>query len=232
MPNVWTISRPFTRLGIIHFGGRSTVIQLKDGGVWVLASTPLEQETKAVIDKLGPVKFIMGANAVHHLFLGQYKKAYPSAKLIAPADALPRLEDKSLKFDGAWGRDSPDTTYGFEDEIKACYFSGYKNKDVAFFHLETMTLIQADLIFNLPCNEQYSKAKSKKGLSFLMINPWSWLHSRSAWSSGVDKVVMKRDIKTVASWDFKRIIPCHGDVIEGNGKDAWMNAFKLYLQDG
>lgn len=114
----------------------------------MLASTPLEQETKAVIDKLGPVKFIMGANAVHHLFLGQYKKAYPSAKLIAPADALPRLEDKSLKFDGAWGRDSPDTTYGFEDEIKACYFSGYKNKDVAFFHLETMTLIQADLIFN------------------------------------------------------------------------------------
>jgi len=56
---------------------------------------------------------------------------------------------------------------------------------------------------------------------------------------------MKRDARTVASWDFERIIPCHGvgdsfvwpwlkahcfqDVIEGKGKDAWMDAYKFYL---
>jgi len=34
------------------------------------------------------------------------------------------------------------------------YFSGHKNKDVAFFHQASKTLIQADLLFNLPPYEQ------------------------------------------------------------------------------
>lgn len=50
------LRRPFSRFGVIPFGGRSTAIKLRDGGVWVLASTPLETETKAKIDELGPVK--------------------------------------------------------------------------------------------------------------------------------------------------------------------------------
>jgi hypothetical protein len=59
---------------------------LTNGGVWVLASTPLNPETKAKIDELGPVqcvffslrlmlnlritRYIIGADAGHHLFLG------------------------------------------------------------------------------------------------------------------------------------------------------------------
>jgi hypothetical protein len=34
------------------------------------------------------------------------------------------------------------------------FFSGFKNKDVAFFHPESKTLIEADLLFNLPAKEQ------------------------------------------------------------------------------
>lgn len=57
---------------------------------------------------------------------------------------------------------------------------------------------------------------------------------------------MKKDVKTVASWDFERIIPCHGvrstlllleifdesfsqDVIETDGKKAWKEAYKFYI---
>ncbi|KAG6821105.1 hypothetical protein H0H93_006444 [Arthromyces matolae] len=118
---IWTFSRPFTRSGFIPFGGRSTAIQLKNGSVWVLASTPLESETKAKIDELGPVKYIISPDSVHYLFLadlleltGEFKKAYPQAKLIAPLEVTERLKD--LKFDGSWGKDAPDTLYGFEDE--------------------------------------------------------------------------------------------------------------------
>lgn len=32
-------------------------MKLSTGDVWVLASTPLTEETKATIDKLGPVKW-------------------------------------------------------------------------------------------------------------------------------------------------------------------------------
>ena len=47
------ISRPFTRFGILPLGGRSVAVKLSNGGVWVLASTPPTEETKAAIDGLG-----------------------------------------------------------------------------------------------------------------------------------------------------------------------------------
>ncbi|KIK02879.1 hypothetical protein K443DRAFT_677227 [Laccaria amethystina LaAM-08-1] len=227
---VWTFSRPFARFGLIPIGGRSTAIKLKDGGVWVLASTPLDEETKNTIDNLGPVKFIVSPDAVHYLFLGEFKKAYPSAKLIAPQEAIERSSDKSLVYDGVWGRDPPGTKYEFEDDVKHCYFSGFKNKDVAFFHGESKSLIEADLLLNLPCNEQYSKSTTPPTLlGWIGVGPHSWLHPRLTWKLGVDKEAMQRDTKTVCSWDFDRIIPCHGDVIETDGKDAWRAAFRFYL---
>lgn len=50
------ICSPFARFGLFPVGGRSTAIQLQAGGVWILASTPLDAETKTTLDKLGPVK--------------------------------------------------------------------------------------------------------------------------------------------------------------------------------
>lgn len=41
---------------------------------------------------------------------------------------------------------------------------------------------------------------------------------------------MTRDAKVVAAWDFDRIIPCHGDVIETGGKAKWMSTFEQYLK--
>ncbi|KAJ7089286.1 hypothetical protein B0H15DRAFT_840242 [Mycena belliarum] len=227
--NVWTFSRPFARFGLVPIGGRSTAVKMSNGGVWVLASTALNPETKAKIDELGPVQYIIGADAVHHLFLGEFKKAYPTAKLIAPEAAIARA-DKTLVFDGVWGRDAPDTAYGFEEDVKACYFSGFKNKDVAFFHPASKTMIQADLLFNLPCTEQYSKTGSSGAVPLVGgFGPASWLHGKFAAAMGADKAAMKRDAQTVAAWDFDRIIPCHGDVIETGGKQAWLAAYKVYM---
>lgn len=48
--------RPFARYGIFPMGGRSTAIRLSNGGVWVLASTELTEETKRKIDDLGTVE--------------------------------------------------------------------------------------------------------------------------------------------------------------------------------
>lgn len=56
-PNVATFSRPFSRFGVFPIGGRSTAIKLSgDKGVWLLASTPLDDETKTKLTEMGPVK--------------------------------------------------------------------------------------------------------------------------------------------------------------------------------
>ena len=48
--------RPYTLLGLFPVGGRSTAIKLASGGVWILASTPLTDETKQKLAELGDVK--------------------------------------------------------------------------------------------------------------------------------------------------------------------------------
>ncbi|KAF9069480.1 hypothetical protein BDP27DRAFT_718995 [Rhodocollybia butyracea] len=231
--DVWIFSRPFGRYGI-PVGGRSTAVKLQNGGLWLLASTPLDTDTKAKLEELGPVKYIIGADAVHHMFLSDFKKAYPEAKVIAPKAAIERIEDKALKFDGIWGSDPEGTKYGFEEDVQHCYFSGFKNKDVAFFHPSSKTMIQADLLFNLPPTEQYSKSTSSGRIPLVgnlvgNFGPFSWFHSRFTASMDEDTKAMKRDVNTVTSWDFTRIIPCHGDVIELKAKEAWKAAYKSYL---
>ncbi|CAE6499674.1 unnamed protein product [Rhizoctonia solani] len=208
--NVWTFSKPFARFGIFPVGGRSTAVRLQSGDVWVLASTSLNDETKAKLKEIGPVKYICGADAVHHLFLGQYKREYPEAKVIGVA-ALVAKKKGEFEFDGVYGRDAPETKYGYEPEIQACYFSGFQNQDVAFLHAPSKTLIQADLLFNLPGKEQYSKSKSSGKFPFFSnLNPMMRSHKTFLWSAGRDRNAMSRDAKTVAGWDFDRIIPCHG----------------------
>ena len=86
-------------------------------------------------------------------------------------------------------------------------------------------------MFNLPAREQYSMTGSSGTFPFFgTLNPYKAIHKRFAWTLGVDKEsvactvntrddvrcssrsyrAMKRDVKTVAGWDFDRIIPCHG----------------------
>jgi len=205
-------------------------VTLASGDVWVLASTPLEPETKETIDKLGPVKYLIGPDAEHSLFLAEYQKAYPNAKVIG-VQALIKKREGVISFAGAYGADPEGTQYGFEPEITACYFSGFKNKDVAFLHGPSKTLIQADLIVNLPGNEQYSKSTTSPRIPLIggLFRPDTTGYKRIFWRLGTDKPSMIRDAKTVAGWDFDRIIPCHGDVIETGGKAVWLEAYKWYL---
>ncbi len=61
---------PFRRFGFLPLGGRSVAIKLSDGTVWVLASTPPDDQTRKEIDSLGTVTYIVSPNTDHHFFLG------------------------------------------------------------------------------------------------------------------------------------------------------------------
>lgn len=75
------------------------------------------------------------------------------------------------------------------------FFSGFVNKDVAFFHTASKTLIQADLLFNLPCTEQYSNTKSSGSVPLISsyLNPHTYLHRQFLWMTGKDKACVQKD---------------------------------------
>jgi len=210
-------------------GGRSTAIKLSSGDVWVLASTPVNDEMKATIEKLGTVKYIVAGDADHHLFLGEWKRNYPEAKMIGVETLAAKKKGENWKFDHTYERDK-ENNFGFEDDIDAIYFHGFSKKDVAWLHKSSKTLIVADLIFNLPAKEQYSKSKQRQtGLLTKKLNPYTEFHKSFIWGESKDKVAMARDAKAVAKWDFERIIPCHGDTIDTDAKRAWETVYAKFL---
>ena len=113
-----TFASPFSRFGFIPVGGRSTAVRLSNGNVWILASTPLDVETKAKLDELGPVKYIIGPDAEHSMYLGEisyfnsqiivillcyegeFKRAYPDAKLVGVEEHTRKPHLLDVNFDG------------------------------------------------------------------------------------------------------------------------------------
>jgi len=61
----------------------------------------------------------------------------------------------------------------------------------------------------------YAFAKGREYIHFL-----SWLIFRFT----------KRDARIVSGWDFDRLIPCHGEVVETGGKKMWNDQYAWYLE--
>ena len=80
-PNLTRRRRPFKRYGLLPLGGRSVVIKLSDGTVWVLASTPPDDTTRKEIDSLGTVAYIISPNSNHHFFLGKSASQGPLERM-------------------------------------------------------------------------------------------------------------------------------------------------------
>lgn len=116
-------------------------------------------------------------------------------------------------------------------------FDRHANKEIAFLHKPSRTLINADLVFNLPAHEQYSKTgtNAQSGIYSKIIN--NFLNTRPGkgqqrfiWYACVkDKISFNESAKIVAGWDVEKIIPCHGDVIEGDGKAVFRRLFAWHL---
>jgi len=95
-------------------------------------------------------------------------------------------------------------------------------------HKPDKTLIEADMMFNLPAHEQYSRSgeSATGGLWTRMFiamqnttGPATW-QKRFLWyvASMGDRQGFAQSVKRINGWDFDRIVPCHGDVIETGAK--------------
>ncbi|GAA94754.1 uncharacterized protein L969DRAFT_87519 [Mixia osmundae IAM 14324] len=239
-PGVTIFSKPFARGGFVPIGGRSTAIKLASGNVFLFASTPYNEESRQAIEDMatssdskqtGTVKWVLAPDSVHTMFTKQWQEAYPDAKIYGCEDSA---KNKEIKWTKIFTKENPNPFAEDEElskEIKSEYFSGFVNQDIAVLHMPSKTLVVADLLMNLPATEQYSKSnKSAWGFTGYM-NPFSGLHKTFVSGPGAkDKDSMAASAKVVNAWDFTRIIPCHGDVLEGNGRAAWSSAYSKLLK--
>ncbi|EFW99265.1 hypothetical protein CMQ_5686 [Grosmannia clavigera kw1407] len=261
-PNITTLSVPFLRHGVIYFGGRGTVVRLSGGGVLLFSPVALTPEAVAVVERLGGghgVKYIVAGDIEHHIFISEWVKAYPEARIIAPAglpekraatkgsDPKISVDDKffAVLADGQSMHKSISIAPDFDADFSVVYNDVHPNKEIILLYKPDRVLIEADLMMNLPATEQYSRtdAETRHNVEHpnvinrifyrLMTTTGSPLAGqRFNWYavSSRNRPRFNEAIQLIDKWEFDILIPCHGDTIMENGKEAFRKLFAWHLE--
>jgi len=251
-PNIMIFSTPFLRFGRIKIGGRGTIVRLATGNLAVFSPVALTDIVKREITTFGngDVKYITALDQEHHIFIEEWLKAFPSAKVIAP-ETLPAYRDKQ----GYWKVPQEQWTLfrkndkagfsvseEFDREFDSEYVHSHSNYELVFNHKPSRTLIEADLIFNLPATEQMSKTglSATSGILTQIFNALMSAQGSAIWqkrflwyaASSGDRSAFNQSICKIDGWSFDKMIPCHGDVIERDGKGIFQKIMQWHLEAG
>jgi len=247
-PGITTFSIPYS-LGPIKAGGRGTIVRLPSGNLVVFSPTPL---TPATLEKLaslgGQVSYIVTLNFEHHLNISAWSAEFPAAVVIG-VDGLPEKREKheatkGVRFGHVFTAANK-RTLSISPEFDAAFYYEFvdaaQNKDLVFVHKSSGTLIAADILFNLPATEQYSKTEQDPRAGLLgkaaskvfnaegMSLNWQ---KRNLWYvvASKDRAGFGESARRILAWEFDRIIPCHGDTIETGGKKVLKEVTRWFLE--
>lgn len=221
-------------------------VQLQSGSLAVISPVRLTDIVRdTLISTNGNVKYIIAPNLEHYMQVGSWKAEFPDACLIVP-EGLPEKCARKLGL----SRKTFDIIYTalenkihiseeFDNEFDVQYIDSMDSHEIVLLHKPTRTVIEADLLFNVPATEQFSKSGQlpTSGLLTKLISPMfsttypaTW-QKRLAWYvlGAKDRASFAESLQRIHFWDFDRIIPCHGDVIESGAKDVFCTIFEWYL---
>lgn len=232
---------------------KSQIVKLTSGELAVFSPVALTEETKTKVAEMGgQVKYLVALDFEHHLFISEWAKEYPDARIIGP-EGLPekraKQEDPKIGSEAfavvftTENKHSIAISENFDADFHYEYVDGHANKEIVFFYKPDKMLIEADLMFNLPANEQYSKVpeeqRQSSGLANRLFTKLQSTEGDSTWTKRFNWYVLAKDrpsynksLKVIGNWEFTGIIPCHGDVVEGNGKEVFGKIFGWHLETG
>jgi len=217
---LWIREMPLRLYGI-ELGTRMSVVRLsgEGGGLWLHSPVVLDQRLREELDELGRVGFVVCPNLGHHMFAGDYFAAYPDAGFYA-APGLPEKRS-DLPFDGVLGDESE---LGWTRDLEQAVFRGNRMvREVVFCHQESRTLIVADLVQSAD-SASPMLTRLEKRLTGTYERPGMPLPFRLGFR---DKAAARASVERILSWDFDRILLCHGPIVESGGKAVFREAYSF-----
>ena len=195
------------RMTVIRIGGRELILH---------SPIPLTAALRQELDGLGRVAFVAVPEA-HGRFAEQAARTYPNARLLAAPK--PPARRKSLSFGGSIDDQSPAAWAG---HVETLLIRGFRLNEVALFHRPTGTLVIPDLCFNVQRSDSLAAR-----LFFKANGMWQRFGpSRLIRALTVsDRLAFERSLERMFEWDFERVIPGHGDVLERGGPAAIRRAW-------
>jgi len=196
--------------GLIPIPVRMTVIRFRDGQLILHSPVAISPELRKDLDALGRVAFIVVPQA-HGRFAAQASQCFPDAQLLAAPGAPARKE--SLRFHGSLA-DQPPARW--EGQVESLLVRGFRPQEVVLFHRSSRTLVLTDLCFNI----QRSSSRIAR-TSFRANGMWQRFGpSRLMRLQVSNRAAFRRSLELLLRWDFERVLPGHGDVIEHGARAA------------
>jgi hypothetical protein len=220
---LWVAEGETVRFFGLVYPTRSVMVRLKNGDLWIWSPVKLTDALRTKVNRLGPVRHLVSPNRLHHLYLQDWKAAYPEAQLWGPQSTIKKRPD--LKFREALLDDPPPEWLG---DIDQAWFRGsFAMDEIVFLHRPSATAIVADLI------QTFSDGFLRKH--------WGWLRflarvdgltqdqacAPREWRlSFVNRAPARRARDKVLSWNCRRVIVAHGELARTSGDVFLARSFR------
>ena len=213
--NLWVHEDSMKMLGA-KLAIRMSMAKLKDGSLWIHTPTPLTPDLQRSVESLGSVKHIVGASNGHNISLESWRRAFPDAAVyvaVGIPKKRPRLKDFTLLRDL--------TTPPWDNDLDQLHMEGVPFFDeYVFLHKESKSLLVTDYFQNHTNVEQKGFAKF---LTKFVFEPIGFKGICLAPPLKMklmvkDPQALRTSLDRLWQWDFERIIPGHGAILENNAK--------------
>lgn len=201
-----------------HYPTRMAVMRL-GGGLAIWSPVGLSPPLRAAVDALGPVRWILPPNSLHHVYLGDWQRVYPTAEILSPPGLRAKRPD--IRFAGDLS-DGPLAVWA--DALDQVVILGNRiTTEVAFFHRESRTVLFTDLIQQLPPGWYRGWRALVARLDLMQeAEPTVPRKFRLAFT---DRAAARAALARVLAWPAERVLMAHGTPITGGGQAFIRRAF-------
>jgi hypothetical protein len=220
---LWIAEGEIVRFYGAPYPTRSVIVRLGNGDLWIWSPVKLSAHLRSAVDQLGPVRHLVSPNKLHHLYLPEWKNAYPEASLWGPQSTIRKCTD--LIFREAL-RDEPPVEW--QGEIDQAWFRGsFAMDEIVFLHRPSGTAIVADLIQTF--SDRFLK-EHWRWLGFVArldgltedkaCAPFEWR------LSFLDRAPARRARDKTLRWNCQRVVVAHGELPQSNGHAVLAKSFR------
>jgi len=213
---VWVDDEPVRILGM-RLTATMAVLRLGDDSLLLYSPVAMTPERRAAIEALGTIAHLYAPNLYHHLWIGEWAAAFPSARLHAPARLARKRRD--LRIDRAHGAAPEPAFAGVVDELR---IDGFRLEESVLVYRPARTLVVADLVHNVGRPRHRWTRFYAQTMGFYDRVALSRM---IRWASFSDRSAARRSLDELLARPFDRLVVGHGAPLAHGGRQALAAAY-------
>lgn len=223
--DIWISSGPEVVSAGFHYPTRMAVIRLDDGGLFVWSPVALTDALRAAVEACGPVRFIVTPTVMHHVFLPDWKAAWPQATLYAAPGSRKARQD--IAFDADLDDTAPPSWAG---QIEQVLVRGNAiATEAVFFHRRSGTVLIADLL------QQFPPGWFKGWRALIaqldgMVSPAPRVPQKFRLAF-TNRRAAREALAQILAWPAEKLLAAHAPPVRENARAAITDAFKWLRKD-